>query len=104
MLLNQKVERRSTVPGRVTNLGDQKKNGGRAGGYVWNPRLTGCLRSPMSNNDSQQETWKPNKYKTTKNLNCIGRKAWDIPPGQEPSQPKCWQLVEEHGNGWREGA
>lgn len=39
MLLNQKVERGSTVPRRVTKLDDQKKNGGRAGRVCLEPKI-----------------------------------------------------------------
>lgn len=43
MLLNQKVERESTIPGRVTKLMTRRKVDGGQEGYVWNPRFTGCL-------------------------------------------------------------
>lgn len=43
MLLNQRVERGSTTPGRVTNLMTRRKMEGRQEDYVRNPRFTGCL-------------------------------------------------------------
>lgn len=41
ILLNQKVERGPTVPGRVTKMGDQKKNEGRSGRLCLEPKIYG---------------------------------------------------------------
>lgn len=51
MVLNQKAERESTVPDRVTNLGEQKENGGWAGKLCLASRICWApLRSPGSSN------------------------------------------------------